>query len=152
EYVLTSEDALLDGMYESGIWYPTTIATAVAMLYNTDLVSEEQAAALDSYEGLWGPEIGDLPIGLPNVATGQNAQQFFYFLDETYGRESWTSLHSMNQRVYNSSPAGDAVARGEIAVTPASEAVALRAYLDGAPVRWRIPTPTLGTPYPQVIA
>ena len=150
-YVVTSEKQFPSGSYVSGLWYPSLVATNVYM-YNTTLVTEEQAEKLTTYEGLWDPVLSGLQIAIQNVAASATSQDYFYYLDTKYGRESWRKLKTLNVKIYEPLPAVDAVSRGEAAITYVGESLALSAWIAKAPIRWRVPEPAIVKYDPTAIA
>lgn len=152
KYTPTSDDAYPAQFKEQGVWYPSGLSTRIVYMYNTDLVTEEEAATLEEYEGLWSGEFGDRGIAVPDGAAASNGQLFFYFLEKEFGTESWEALEELDPMIAASTPAGDALARGEVAVALASESIAARLYDAGAPVRWTVPDPVLVQPWPLAIS
>jgi ABC-type Fe3+ transport system substrate-binding protein len=150
-YKVAAEPKFKPGTYESGVWYPIAIANLV-YLYNTNLVTEEQASKLTKYDSLWDPGLASIPKGIQNAAASTTSLTLFYYFDKTYGRDSWTKLKTANAKVYEPLPTIDALARGEVGITYASESLAITQFNNGAPLRWRVPEPVFAQPYATIIA
>lgn len=151
-YVPTSENQFEAGTYEHGVWYPYAQATQTVYMYNTKNVSAAQIAALKTYPGLWSPAMKGLKIAIPPPATQANAQLYLYYLQQTYGINSWHSLANEHPLLLGVTPAADAVASGEVDVAAVTEGSAYTVFQTGAPVAWTVPSPALSQTYPQVIA
>lgn len=150
KYKATSEGAFKPGTFRSGWWYAVAVGANIVYIYNTNLVTAEQAKILERFDGLWDPALAGKTIGVPNVVSSPAAQQFFYYLEKAYGAASWEKLKSF--KVLDPLPGGDAVARGEVAIMPDPESVGQTQWGNKAPVRWTVPQPALVDPYPQAIA
>lgn len=150
-YKVTSERAFRPGSYQSGVYYTYVVATQVVYIYNTNLINEKEAQLLRKWEGLWDPAFRGKPIGVLNASGNSAGQLQFYFLEKKYGKQSWQKIKELNPRIYEPLPGGDAVARGEVAVIPNSESVALNMWLKKAPIRWTAPEPSLARDYPQAV-
>lgn len=121
-------------------------------MYNTNLVDETQAAKLSSYDSLWTEDVSDRGIAVLDGVTASNGQLYYYFLDKQFGEQAWTALAAKNPFVGASTPAADAVSRGEVGVGLASESIAQQMYDSGAPVRWVVPNPSLVDAWPVAIS
>lgn len=152
EYKVSGEDTFADQSYESGLWYAYGRTNQAVYLYNTNLVSPEQAELLKDYDGLWDPALDGLATNVFDPADGTAGRLYFYYLEKEYGKESWDALAAKRPKIVGSTASADLVGSGEAAVAPMSEGVALRLWARGAPVRWTVPEPVLVTYYPQALA
>lgn len=151
-YTVTSESMFRPESFSSGHWYATAHATVIVYAYNTNLVSEKQAAALTSYDGFWSPGLRGKKVAVPNAASAINAQQWFYRLERIYGADVWQKIKALDYRVYEGGvPASSALSRGEVAIAPLSESQALIAWSAKAPIRWTVPLPAIAQYQSQAV-
>jgi len=152
QYQVTSESYFPEASYRSGYYYPLGQATRATILYNTNLISDAQAAKLKDFKGLWDPALAGKKIVLTDPSSASAAMLFWYYLDQTYGQESWQKLAALNPLIQSGTPAAQSIASGDAAYGVVSENVALAAYNSGAPVQWTIPSPKLVEYIPEAIA
>lgn len=152
QYTPSGADRFDPAYIHGGLWYPSGLSTRIVYMYNTNFVNEEQAQRLTSYETLWTEDLSDRGISIIDGVTAANGQLYFYFLNKEYGVESWEALAAKNPFIGASTPAADAVARGEVGIGIASESIAQQMYDTGAPIRWVAPQPTLVEPWPLGIS
>ncbi len=150
-YKLTSEAKFKAGTFAAGTWYATSVSTLNVYIYNTNLVNEAQAKALEKYEGLYDPALKGLTIGLPPITSGAGPQALYYYFYKELGPDSWNKLKATKYKIYDVIPSADAVARGEIAVASVGESVANNQWIAKAPVRWTVPRPATSAPFPQAV-
>jgi ABC-type Fe3+ transport system substrate-binding protein len=126
-------------------------STRAVYLYNTDLVDDAHAKALESWDGLWSGAFDDLPVAVVDPSNTSAALTYFYAMGKIYGEESWEALAALDPAIANGTASADAVSRGSAAVTFVSEGVAADALASGAPVRWTVPQPVIAEPGPQAV-
>jgi ABC-type Fe3+ transport system substrate-binding protein len=143
-YKISTADAYAPGLTGPGYWYPLRVAmTGIA--WNTNLVKDADAKALADWKGVVDPRWKG-KAGIVDPALGGVAYLPFYAWDKLYGDAFVQQVAAMKPRVFSSTnPASAALASGDIAVyLNASETGLYPLYLQGAPIRWSLPTPGVG--------
>jgi len=151
QYAITSEDAFAEGNKNSGWWYPLRVAL-VGVAWNTDLVSEEEAAVLSNWEGLLDPRWKDRGI-VVDPSAGGVAYLPWYVWDRVYGDDFIKGIGEQNPRVIQGiNNAAASLASGDVAIIfNASETGLLPIWERGAPVQWSLPSPGVGPLTAQAI-
>lgn len=151
EYTISNEDAFAEGNKNSGWWYPLRVAL-VGVAWNTDLVSEEDAAILADWAGLLDPRWKDRGIVVDPSAGGVAYLPWFVW-DKLYGDDFIKAIGEQNPRVIQGiNNAAAALASGDVAIIfNASETGLLPIWERGAPVQWSLPSPGVGPLTAQAI-
>jgi iron(III) transport system substrate-binding protein len=152
EYKAASESNFNADTFSSGVWYAFARPTLAVYAYNTKVVKPEQAKLLETYEGLWSSELGDVPMNIYTPLQSYGAKLFFYYMRKTFGQEAWTALAAKKPHFADSVVSLSQLESGEAGILVTSEGSALAAHNSGAPVRWTVPKPTLAGYYPEAIA
>src|SRR5690606_23745112 len=97
EYTISNDDAFAEGTKNSRWWYPLRVAL-VGVAWNTDLVSEEDAAILSEWEGLLDPRWRDRGIVVDPSAGGVAYLPWFVW-DRVYGEDFIKGIGEQNPRV-----------------------------------------------------
>lgn len=150
-YTPTSAGKFDKGFVRDGLWYPSGLSTRIVYMYNKNIVSDAQAQKLKSYDAMWKETFSNRGVAVLDGVSSSNGQLYYYFLEKQYGPESWATLAAKKPFVGSSTPAADAVTRGEVGVGLASESIAQEAYASGAPVRWVVPQPSLVEAWPLAV-
>lgn len=122
--------------------------TDIAIVYNSDRVSEEEAEILgSSWKGVLDPRFhGRFAIVKRNCGTCYAAVHMFLDpeMEEEYGEEFLQAVADQKPAIYADNPVAlDRILAGEQDfVFWLWEAVAYTKWAEGAPVRWVRPTPT----------
>lgn len=144
EYTVSSDDAFADGSKNSGVWYPLRVAL-VGIAWNTDLVSEEDAAILSTWEGALDPRWKDRGI-VVDPSAGGVAYLPWYVWDRVYGDDFFAGIGAQNPRIISGiNNAAASLASGDVAIIfNASETGLLPLWGKGAPIQWSLPSPGVG--------
>lgn len=151
EYTISNDDAFAEGTKNSGWWYPLRVAL-VGIAWNTDLVSEEDAALLSEWEGLLDPRWKDRGIVVDPSAGGVAYLPWFVW-DRVYGEEFIQGIGEQNPRVIQGiNNAAASLASGDVEIIfNASETGLLPLWERGAPIQWSLPSPGVGPLTAQAI-
>ena len=144
EYKISNDVAIPKGAKKTGFWYPLRIAM-VGVAWNTNLVSEEDAKTLSSWEGITDPRWkGKAAVVDPSA--GGVAYLPWYAWTKVYGPEFIEKIGAIEPRVMSgTNPTSAALAAGDIAIIMnASETGLLPLLEKGAPIRWSLPEPGVG--------
>jgi ABC-type Fe3+ transport system substrate-binding protein len=143
-YKISTADAYSPAVTGPGYWYPLRVAmTGIA--WNTNLVSDADAKILSDWKGVTDARWKGKG-GIVDPALGGVAYLPFYAWDKLYGGAFVQQVAALKPRVFSSTnPASAALASGDIAVyLNASETGLYPLYLQGAPIKWSLPTPGVG--------
>lgn len=121
-------------------------STDVVITYNTEQVSEEDAALLVDWKGILDPRFKG-KIAMRAKLDGAGYAPFLYLLDEKgdeYGEAYMEALAAQEPTIYaDPVQAGRAVQTGEQAVWfPGWESLSIQFVKEGAPIRWVFPNPS----------
>lgn len=141
EYTISNDKDYGDAAKVSGLRYPLRIGIS-GIGWNTDLVSEEDAAILTKWEGMvdprWKGRAGIIDSG------GSSANVPIYLWWKVYGDDFIKKMaENVQPRVFTTAPsAAQALASGEVAVLfGPGEGFLPPLYLAGAPIHWSLPEP-----------
>lgn len=111
--------------------------------YNTELVTAEEEALLDTWEGITNPIWKDRCAVVYPTGGGLNAMWYQFY--SNYGREFLEKIEALNPVIYYSNiPAGERLAAGEHAVIfSVHEGAVSRWAQKGAPLKWKFPAPSM---------
>lgn len=111
-------------------------------VYNIDLVSEDEAKHLESWDGVVDPRWkGRIAIADPNLVGGW--YNGFYMLYKIKGAEWFEKLAALEPTIYNSNiPAVESVVSGQHAIALTIDSFASSYFKKGAPIRTKWPEPT----------
>lgn len=144
EYAISNDAQFADDAKHTGYWYSMRRGMA-GVAWNTDLVSDEDAAKLAEWEGIVDPRWKDV-AGIGDIAAGGVAYLPFYAWSELYGDEFYKKLGELNIRnIAGTNNAAAALASGDIEVLLNASETALVPLLEkGAPIKWSLPSPGVG--------
>jgi iron(III) transport system substrate-binding protein len=151
-YTITA-DAAFAGQYKrSGVYYSYGVV-ALCSAYNPDMVTEDEARVLSTWEGMldprWKGKAGTVLFG-----NGGSTALAYYFLWHEKGPEFWNRFFAQQPLVFSGAALGaERLAAGGISVHFfANEGNFYDQMKKGAPIRWRLPEPTLANNAIQFIA
>jgi len=152
EYKIANDHAFAAGAKKSGWWYSLRVAL-LGIAWNTDLVSEEDAARLADWTGLLDDRWKDVGIVI-DPSGGGVAYSAWYAWNELYGPDFIKRIGELKPRVTQGiNSAAASLASGDIQIIfNASETGLLPLWERGAPIQWALPTPGVGPLTGQVIA
>ena len=144
EYVISNDDQFTEPHKHSGIWYSMRRGMA-GIAWNTDLVSEEDAAMLRQWDGILDDRWTDV-AAVGDISAGGVAYLPFYAWYQLYGEDFFIELGKHNIRnIAGTNNAAAALASGDIEVLfNASETALVPLYERGAPIQWSLPAPGVG--------
>lgn len=154
EYQISETDQYPAAVKNEGFWYPAA-ANPIAAAWNTTKVTPEDAAVLETWEGLKAADVwSKYTVGFVDPAIGGFTSIPLFLLDQEYGTDWWHELAEYPNRLYESiNPASDALAAGEIDVLfYGSSSSFIQRWQNGAPLNWTYPTPAIDIPYAQFIS
>ena len=151
-YKISNDSAFDDEVKKEGYWYALR-AALVGIAWNTDLVSDEDAKLLSSWEGVTNPKWAGRAAVVDPSAGGVAYLPWYIWLNR-FGPEFLQKMGALKPRIVAAIvPASAALASGDIAVIfNASETGLLPLYQKGAPIRWSLPEPGIGPMTGQAIA
>lgn len=146
EFTPPTDDRFEEGSYKISSYAYVPWRTTVAVLYNTDNVSEEDAELLKDWNGILDPRFADGRIAMRAAQVGAGYAPLLYWLTEgadEYGEGYLEALAAQEPVIYpDPVQAGQAVVAGEQDVWFTGwEAFSVAQYEVGAPVRWVFPDP-----------
>ena len=153
KYVVSNDSFYPDGLKSVGYWYPLRIAL-VGIAWNTDLVSDKEAAGLNQWTAVADPKWKGR-AGVTDVNSGGVVYLPWFAWRKLYGDDFIRKVgKDVQPRVYSATnPASAALAAGDIAILlNASETGLLPLQLAGAPIRWSLPEPGIGPVTGQAIS
>ncbi|HTN63532.1 MAG TPA: ABC transporter substrate-binding protein [Devosia sp.] len=144
EYTISNDDKFADDAKHTGYWYSMRRGMA-GIAWNTDLVSDEDAAKLTEWEGILDPRWKDV-AAVGDISAGGVAYLPFYAWYQLYGDEFYKKLGELNVRnIAGTNNAAAALASGDVEVLfNASETALVPLYNKGAPIKWSLPPPGVG--------
>lgn len=151
-YTISSDAAFADQYKKSGLYYPFSII-ALCTAYNSDLVSEDDARGLGTWEGMvdprWKGKAGTVLFG-----NGGSTALAYYYAWHEKGPEFWNKFFTQQPLVFSGAALGaERLAAGGISVHFfANEGNFYDQVKRGAPIRWKCPEPTLAFNSVQFIA
>lgn len=152
EYKIANDDAFEPAAKRSGYWYALRVAL-VGIAWNTDLVTDEEAAKLRTWDGVIDPTwTGRAEVVDPSA--GGVAYLPWYIWLQRFGIGFFDKIAALKPRIAAAVvPAGASLAAGDVAVLlNASETGLLPLFDRGAPIRWSLPEPGIGPMTGQAIA
>jgi iron(III) transport system substrate-binding protein len=147
-----SNDASFDREAKNeGYWYALRVAL-VGIAWNTDLVSDAEAARLSKWDGVTDP-IWSGRASVVDPSAGGVAYLPWYIWLKNFGPEFLQKIGALKPRIIAAIvPASAALASGDVAVIlNASETGLLPLFEKGAPIRWSLPDPGIGPMTGQAI-
>ena len=142
-YTISNDKELPDAAKHSGLWYSLRVAL-VGVAWNTDLVSDADAAILSEWKGLIDPRWNNRGV----VVSPEGGVAFlpWFAWDTLYGEDFLKKIGALHPRVaHGINNAAASLASGDVSVIfNASETGLLPLYLKGAPIRWSLPSPGVG--------
>lgn len=156
DYTPPNADRVPDQFKDEGTWYAIGL-DPIGFAWNTDLVTDEQRAAIDGIE-TWAdtadPAFAD-DLGFVTAKSGGTAQLPWYYFRTELGMDFWEELAGQNPAIFDATgPAVDRLVAGDFAImthAPADNSVG-SAWVNGAPVQWVFPSPGLAVPHFVTIA
>lgn len=137
-----------DWMIETGegIAYPTS-RVQMALMFNTAVLSADEAMALSEWNSLLSPKFAGGKVGIADAArTGSTYSTYLYLMREAkdkYGADFMTKFAAQKPIVFNShSELGSRVASGELDVGLVPDSVPVEHYNRGSPIGYVYPDPT----------
>lgn len=151
-YKVASDDKFAASAKDPGYWYPLRIAVA-GMAWNSSLVTDEQSKALAQWSGATDMAFKGKAGVVTPTSGGGIAYLPWYTWDKLYGDGFFQKIGALKPRIYASiDPGAAALAAGDIAVLfGASETGLYPLYAKGAPIKWSLPSPGVGTPTGQAV-
>jgi iron(III) transport system substrate-binding protein len=151
-YTISNDAAYAPATKKSGFWYPLRIAIN-GIAWNTDLVSDEEAKILTSWEGLTDARWKGRGV-IVDPSGGGVVYLPLYAWEKMYGPDFLEKIGALRPRVVSGiNTAAAALASGDVAIIfNASETGLLPIRQKGAPVRWSIPSPAVGPVTGQAIS
>ena len=151
-YTISYDAAYAPATKKGGFWYPLRIAIN-GIAWNTDIVSDEEAKFLTSWEGLTDPRWKGRGV-IVDPSGGGVVYLPFYAWEKMYGPDFLEKIGAQRPRVVSGiNTAAAALASGDVAIIfNASETGLLPIWRKGAPIRWSIPSPAVGPITGQAIA
>jgi iron(III) transport system substrate-binding protein len=152
EYKISNDAAFDVAAKKDGFWYALRVAL-VGVAWNTDLVTDDEAAKLTTWEGITDP-IWAGRAGVVDPSAGGVAYVPWYIWLKKFGPEFLEKIGALKPRIIAAiTPASSALASGDIAVLLNASETGLLPLLDkGAPIRWSLPDPGIGPMTGQAIA
>lgn len=143
-YVISNDDKFNDNAKSAGNWYSMRRGMA-GIAWNTDLVSDEDAAKLLDWKGILDPRWKDV-AAVGDISAGGVAYLPFYAWHKLYGDDFIKQLGALNIRnIGGTNNAAAALASGDVQVVFNASETALVPLLDkGAPIKWTLPSPGVG--------
>lgn len=153
KYTVASDADFAGADKDSGYWYALRKAM-VGIAWNTDLVSDKQAADLtwkSATSRTWKGK-----MGLQQTPDGQDCDiscLTMYYWGVTYGDSFLKKVAANDPKWFTSAtPAAAALASGNIAILfNASETSLTPLYDQGAPIKWVLPSPGIGQDTAQAV-
>ena len=148
-----SNDSFYDaGIKQSGYWYPFRAST-MGIAWNTDTVTDDEAKILSTWHGMLDPRWKGR-AGVADPASGGAAYIPWYLWPKIYGQEFMDGLKKSQPRAFIAvNPTVAALASGDIDVYFGADDASLSpVWASGAPIKWTIPEPAIGTPTGQAIS
>ncbi|WP_454854778.1 ABC transporter substrate-binding protein [Rhizobium binxianense] len=152
EYKISNDGQFDPAAKKEGYWYAMRVAL-VGIAWNTELVSEEEAKKLATWQGVTDPAWAGR-AGIVDPSAGGVAYTPWYVWLKTYGPEFLQKIGALKPRIIAAiTPAASALASGDIEVLLNASETGLLPLLDkGAPIRWSLPDPGIGPMTGQAIA
>lgn len=143
-YKISTADKYAPGVTGPGYWYPLRVAMT-GTAWNTTLISDADAKLLAEWKGVIDPRWKG-KAGVVDPQGGGVAYLPWYAWAKLYGDSFVQQVAALKPKVFSgTNPASSALASGDIAVyLNASETGLYPLYLQGAPIRWSLPTPGVG--------
>lgn len=144
KYVISNDDKFDDNAKNSGYWYSMRRGMA-GIAWNTDLVSDADAAKLADWKGILDPRWRNV-AAVGDISAGGVAYLPFYAWHKLYGDEFIKKLGALNIRnIGGTNNAAAALASGDVQVVFNASETALVPLLEkGAPIKWTLPAPGIG--------
>ena len=154
EYVPTSDSSFPDDAKQTGLAYPGAV-NAQAVGWNTDVVSDEEAEVLRTWEGLNDPSLRDYQWGLFDATDPAGLTlKAVYAQYQLMGTDFWDAIAPSQPSLYTSgSQAISALVAGEddiYAQTTVRQFEGER--VAGAPIHYVVPEPMIIAPTAQFIS
>lgn len=152
EYKISNDASFDAPAKKPGYWYGLRVAL-VGIAWNTDLVSEQEAARLSTWQGVTDP-IWAGRAGVVDPSAGGVAYLPWYIWLKNFGPQFLEKIGALKPRIIAAIvPASSALASGDVAVLLNASETGLLPLLDkGAPIRWSLPDPGIGPMTGQAIA
>jgi ABC-type Fe3+ transport system substrate-binding protein len=152
EYKISNDGQFDAAAKKDGYWYALRVAL-VGIAWNTDLVSDEEAKKLSTWQGITDP-IWAGRAAIVDPSAGGVAYTPWYVWLKNYGPEFLQKIGALKPRIIAAiTPASAALASGDIEVLLNASETGLLPLLDkGAPIRWSLPDPGIGPMTGQAIA
>lgn len=144
KYVISNDSKFEDNAKSSGDWYSMRRGMA-GIAWNTDLVSDADAAKLTEWKGILDPRWKDV-AAVGDISAGGVAYLPFFAWRKLYGDDFIKQLGSLNIRnIGGTNNAAAALASGDVQIVFNASETALVPLLDkGAPIKWTLPSPGVG--------
>ena len=152
EYRISNDGAFDDAAKRSGFWYALRVAL-VGVAWNTDLVSDEEAKKLQTWDGIVDP-VWKGRAAVVDPSAGGVAYLPWYIWLQSYGPEFLEKIGALKPRVISAIvPASASLASGDVAILLNASETGLLPLLDrSAPIKWSLPEPGIGPMTGQAIA
>jgi ABC-type Fe3+ transport system substrate-binding protein len=144
KYQISNDASFDDAAKKQGYWYSLRVAL-VGIAWNTDLVTDEEAKRLATWEGITDPRWAGR-AGVVDPSAGGVAYLPWYIWLKKFGPTFLQKIGALKPRIIAAIvPASASLASGDIAVLfNASETGLLPLSSKGAPIRWSLPDPGIG--------
>lgn len=143
-YTISNDANFKPGYKSTGFWYPLRIAL-VGIAWNTDLVSDEDAAILSDWQGATDPRWLDRAAMSDPGSKGVAYQHWFAWY-KMFGEEYLKKIGALHPRIIaGANNSMSSLASGDVDIVfNASETGLLPLWLKGAPIKWTLPSPGVG--------
>ncbi|OBZ93446.1 hypothetical protein ADU59_21570 [Pararhizobium polonicum] len=143
-YVISNDSKFKDNTKSTSNWYSMRRGMA-GIAWNTDLVTDAEAAKLNEWKGILDPRWKDV-AAVGDISAGGVAYLPFYAWRKLYGDDFIKQLGSLNIRnIGGTNNAAAALASGDVQIVFNASETALVPLLEkGAPIKWTLPSPGVG--------
>ena len=151
-YEISSAKAIPEQYVKKGVYYPFGLSV-LNIAYNSDLVSEADAAVLQTWDGIldprWKGKLGILRYGL-----GGAINLPLYWAWKEKGKGFWDKLFAQQPLTFGGmAAAAERIAAGGYSVHLfANDTIFFDLQRKGAPLRWKYPEPSLALSNIQFMA
>jgi ABC-type Fe3+ transport system substrate-binding protein len=149
DYKVADHDAFPDGwvLGQNGAEAYPTARTQMAIAYNTELVSPEEAEKLKTWKGLLDPAFADGRLSIGDATRlGSIYSTWLYLLRENpseYGIDYLNALAAQKPIIYDGqTEQANRIASGETDAGATVDVVAIQQYNKGAPIAFLYPDPS----------
>ena len=151
-YKISNDASFVGPTKDESYWYSLR-AALVGIAWNTDLVSDDEAKRLSTWQGITDP-IWKGRAAVVDPSAGGVAYLPWYIWSKQFGPDFIQKIGASQPRdIAAIVPAAASLASGDISVLFNASETGLLPLLDrGAPIRWSLPEPGIGPMTGQAIA